>query len=105
MDDGGEQPTSIERQRLDKWLFFARIAKSRAIAQKWISDDLVRVNGTGHLQSSHVIRSGDRIEILSWRGIVFHARTYVMIGAGDRRGPYEEARRLYRDLGPTPIDG
>ena len=33
------------RQRMDKWLFFTRIAKSRTLAQGWIEAGHVTVNG------------------------------------------------------------
>lgn len=105
MNEGGEQPAPAGRQRLDKWLFFARIAKSRAIAQKWLSDGLVRVNGATISQPSHAIRSGDRIEVLSWRGIRVQARIYIVELPGSRRGPYEEAKLLYTDLGTVELDG
>lgn len=105
MAQGGEQPASVGRQRLDKWLFFARIAKSRAIAQKWLSDGLVRVNGATVSQPSHAVHSGDKIEILSWRGIRLQGRLYQVKLPGSRRGPYEEAKLLYTDLGTTERDG
>lgn len=97
--DEHEQPQSEGRQRLDKWLFFARLAKSRALAQKWIAENLVRVNGRDGLQPSHVLKSGDKVELLAWRGIQLTVHTVVVLGPGDRRGPYEEARRLYDDQG------
>ena len=104
MDEAREQPQAAGRQRLDKWLFFTRLAKSRALAQKWIGDSLVLVNGRIVSQTSHALRVGDRVEIRSWRGIARHGHTVVVRGAGERRGPYEEARLLYDDLGSRLID-
>ncbi len=103
MEPGGEQPVSMGRQRLDKWLFFARLAKSRAIAQRWIAEDLVRVNGQPVQQASHGLKRGDRVEILTWRGLERSARTVIMLLPGERRGPYEEARHLYEDLGSADL--
>ncbi len=34
-----------DRQRLDKWLWFARFAKTRSLAARLIEDGFVRVNG------------------------------------------------------------
>lgn len=84
------------RQRIDKWLFFARIAKSRTLAQDWVEGGHVSVNGEKVRRSSADIRTGDRLEILAER------RTYILVvkAPGSRRGPYEEARLLYDDESP-----
>lgn len=86
------------RQRIDKWLFFARLAKSRTLAQEWIEGGHVSVNGEKVRRSSAEVRIGDRLEVLAER------RTYVVVvrGPGARRGPYEEARLLYDDESPPP---
>lgn len=101
---GGDQSGQEARQRLDKWLFFSRLSKSRAIAQKKISDGLVRLNGRKVSQPSHSLRPGDRVEILTWRGIQLHVHAVVVLEAGERRGPYEEARLLYEDHGSQVRD-
>lgn len=84
------------QQRLDKWLFFARIAKSRSLAQAWISAGHVRVNATIIRQAAHKIKQGDRIEVsVERRSLVLS-----VLENGERRGPFEEARNLYEDLSP-----
>lgn len=89
---------SPARQRIDKWLFFARIAKSRTLAQDWIEGGHVSVNGEKVRRSSAEVRVGDRLDVLVER------RTYVLVvkAPGARRGPYEEARLLYDDESPPP---
>ena len=84
------------RQRIDKWLFFTRIAKSRTLAQEWVEGGHVSVNGEKVRRSSADVRVGDRLEVLAER------RTYVLVvrAPGARRGPYEEARLLYDDESP-----
>ena len=84
------------RQRIDKWLFFARIAKSRTLAQEWIEGGHVSVNGEKVRRSSADVKVGDRLVVLAER------RTYILVvkAPGDRRGPYEEARLLYDDESP-----
>ena len=84
------------RQRIDKWLFFARIAKSRTLAQEWVEAGHVSVNGEKVRRSSADVRVGDRLEVLAER------RTYLLVvkDPGTRRGPYEEARQLYDDESP-----
>lgn len=104
MDKGQEQPSSTGRQRLDKWLFFARFAKSRAVAQKWISEGMVRVNGVTVAYASLSLKAGDRVDILSWNGIRQRAHGVEVLLPGTRRGPYEEARHLYTDLGWQDVE-
>jgi ribosome-associated heat shock protein Hsp15 len=84
------------RQRIDKWLFFSRIAKSRTLAQEWVEGGHVSVNGEKVRRSSADVRVGDRLEVVAER------RTYILVvkAPGARRGPYEEARLLYDDESP-----
>jgi len=84
------------RQRIDKWLFFTRMAKSRSIAQDIIRSNHVRVNGELVSQPSAHVKTGDRIELkLERRDVVL-----VVKAGGERRGPFEEARLLYDDVSP-----
>ncbi len=92
------QPFSGSRQRIDKWLFFARMVKSRSLAQLYVQNGSVRVNGERVVQSSFAVKIGDRIELsLERRDIVL-----VVRAPGERRGPFEEAKLLYEDLTPPP---
>jgi ribosome-associated heat shock protein Hsp15 len=90
--------TANQRQRIDKWLFFARMAKSRTLAQEWVEAGHVKVNGEKVRRSSADIRIGDRIEVTT------RERDLVLVvkAPGERRGPFEEARHLYDDLSPPP---
>ncbi|MBP2443218.1 RNA-binding S4 domain-containing protein [Rhizobium leguminosarum] len=93
------QPTSGSRQRIDKWLFFARMVKSRSLAQSHVQSGHVRINGERCNHPSQMVKPGDRIALtLERRDLVLLVRL-----AGERRGPYEEARLLYEDLSP-PTD-
>jgi len=85
-----------DRQRIDKWLFFARIAKSRTLAQSWIEAGHVTVNDEKVKRPSADIRIGDRL------GVTTRERDIVLVvkAAGESRRPYEEARLLYEDLSP-----
>jgi Ribosome-associated heat shock protein implicated in the recycling of the 50S subunit (S4 paralog) len=96
MAEKQSQPGS--RQRIDKWLFFARMVKSRSLAQTFIASNNVRVNGDLVTQPSFLVKPGDRINLaLGRRDLVL----VVKLG-GERRGPFEEARLLYDDLTPAP---
>ncbi|MGG7518280.1 RNA-binding S4 domain-containing protein [Allorhizobium undicola] len=92
-----EQPPSAP-QRIDKWLFFARVSKSRTLAQEQIQSGLVQINARVVKQPSATVRPGDEVRVaLPRRDLVLK-----VLKAGDRRGPYEEARCLYEDLSPPP---
>ena len=93
-----DQPPT-QRQRIDKWLFFARIAKSRTLAQEWIEAGHVAVNGEKVRRSSADIKVGDTVEVTTRDG------DFVLIvqAPGERRGPYEEARHLYEDRSPPRV--
>jgi len=96
---GGEtQPGSGSRQRIDKWLFFTRMVKSRSLAQSHIQSGHVRINGERVIQPSQTVKVGDKVELaLERRDVVL-----IVKSGGERRGPYEEARLLYEDLTPLP---
>ncbi len=98
-----EQPLDTTRQRLDKWLFFARMAKSRSLAQSYIQSGHVKANGVTIRQPSFAVKPGDRLEI----GFERMDRILVVKSSGTRRGPYDEARLLYDDMTPAraPSDG
>ncbi|UHS57766.1 RNA-binding S4 domain-containing protein [Agrobacterium vaccinii] len=99
--DEKQQPHDSGRQRLDKWLFFARMVKSRSLAQTYIQSGKVRVNDTTVRQPSHMVKVGDRLDISFER----MDRILVVKAAGERRGPYEEARLLYDDKTPPRPPG
>ena len=87
------------RQRIDKWLFFARVAKSRSLAAKLVQAGRVRVNGDKVDQASHGLAAGDTLTITLDRQI----RVLKVLLPGERRGPFEEAKTLYEDLSPEPV--
>lgn len=104
MNDGREQPSDRRepgqgRQRIDKWLFFARLRKSRSLAAKSVEQGDVSVNGQSVRQPSFNVKVGDTIILsLDRRDMVVK-----VLLPGARRGPYEEARTLYEDLTPPPL--
>lgn len=91
-----EQPAGQARQRIDKWLFFARLRKSRSLAAKSVEAGDVSVNGANIRQPSHAVRPGDVIVLSLDR----HDMVVKVLQPGERRGPYEEARLLYHDMTP-----
>ena len=87
---------TFERLRIDKWLFFARVVKSRSLAAKLAQSGRVRVNREKIDQASHQLKAGDVLTITLDRHIV----VYRVLELGERRGPAPEARLLYEDLSP-----
>ena len=89
----------MERQRLDKWLFFARAVKSRSLAQKLIETGVVRVNSERTQRTDHRVGTGDVLTM------TVHTRLLVwrILDPGSRRGPASEAAALYEDLSPPPV--
>lgn len=90
--------TGEARQRLDKWLWFARVVKTRTLAAKLVIDGHVRVNGARQDTPAKAVGPGDVLTIALERQV----RVLKIIAPGARRGPYEEARLLYEDLSPEP---
>jgi len=87
------------RQRLDKWLWFARVVKTRTLAAKLVSAGDVRVNGGRQDAPAKQVGAGDVLTIALDRQV----RVLRVLGPGARRGPYEEARLLYEDLSPPAV--
>jgi ribosome-associated heat shock protein Hsp15 len=85
-------------QRLDKWLYFARLAKSRAVAADLILAGKVRINRARAGKPSQLLRSGEVVTL------ALHGRVLVLkvLAPGQRRGPAPEARGLYEVLSPGP---
>ncbi|MDX3927528.1 MAG: RNA-binding S4 domain-containing protein [Shinella sp.] len=96
MPNGKEQPQAFARQRIDKWLFFARLRKSRSLAAKSVEAGDVAVNDVTVRQPAFSVKPGDVIALSLDR----HDLVVKVLLPGTRRGPYEEARLLYEDLTP-----
>ncbi len=86
------------RQRIDKWLFFARVVKSRSMAAKLAQAGRVRVNREKTDSAAQPVKTGDVLTITLDRRIL----VYRILDTGTRRGPAPEARLLYEDLTPPP---
>ncbi|MBV2144775.1 RNA-binding S4 domain-containing protein [Falsochrobactrum sp. TDYN1] len=90
---------AIARQRIDKWLFFARVVKSRSLAAKLAASGKVRVNRDKIDQASYPVKVGDVLTITLERRIL----VYKIVSCAERRGPALEARLLYEDMSP-PVE-
>ncbi|HZC95412.1 MAG TPA: RNA-binding S4 domain-containing protein [Bradyrhizobium sp.] len=81
-------------RRLDQWLWFARLVKSRSLAARLCAGRAVMVNQAAVNKANHLVRMGD---IIAAPQGAFR-RTVRVLGVGTRRGPPAEARRLYEEV-------
>jgi ribosome-associated heat shock protein Hsp15 len=86
--------SSPEEQRLDKWLWHARLVKSRSLAAKLIEAGCVRVNRQRTVKAAATVKCGD-VLTATLHGKV---RVIEIRGLGERRGPPSEAQALYAEL-------
>ena len=86
------------RQRLDKWLWYARLAKTRSLAQKLIVGGQVRLNRERIVKPSQLVQPGDLVGVLMAQRL----RLLRVAGIGTRRGPAPEAALLFEDLTAVP---
>ncbi|HVY99605.1 MAG TPA: RNA-binding S4 domain-containing protein [Dongiaceae bacterium] len=82
--------------RVDKWLWFARFARTRTSAAKIVTEARFRVNGQPTEKAHHPIRPGD---VLTF-ALGPHIRIIKVLALAARRGGAPEARLLYEDLDP-----
>ncbi len=83
--------------RLDKWLWFARFARTRSLAARLCAAGAVTVGGSAATRPSQGVRVGDVVSVP--QGRLLH--TVRVAALGTRRGPAEEARRLYAPEAPA----
>lgn len=87
-------------QRIDRWLWFARFVKTRALAQRLVVKGKVRINRTKITKPSQTVSPGDVVSMMNRD----HIKVVEVIATGTRRGPACEARLLYCEINP-PADG
>lgn len=85
-----------QAQRIDKWLWFARVAKSRSLAARLVSEGAVRINRIKATKPSDSVKPGDVVTVT----VRHHVRVLEVKLPGDRRGPAPEAATLFADLTP-----
>jgi ribosome-associated heat shock protein Hsp15 len=78
--------------RVDKWLWAARLAKTRALAADAVKGGRVELNGQ-RVKPSKEVRPGDELEITSGP----YRRVVIVRALSERRGPAKEAVLLYEE--------
>jgi ribosome-associated heat shock protein Hsp15 len=91
-----EAVTSSLTLRLDKWLWFARVVRTRSAATRLCAAGCVTVGGHAAVKPHHPVRIGDRITV----ELMEQRRYLTVLQLGERRGPPGEARLLYDE--PLP---
>lgn len=86
----------MDRQRIDKWLWHARVVRTRTAAAHLAATGHVRINGRRIDAPSHSVRIGDVLTIALDRGV----RVLKVSGFADRRGPAAATQTLCEDLQP-----
>lgn len=84
--------TPLERLRLDKWLWAARLYKTRSLAADEVAKGRVTVNGLA-AKAARELRPGDRLELR--QGAV--QRVLLVRGLSAVRGPAPVAQTLYEE--------
>jgi ribosome-associated heat shock protein Hsp15 len=87
---------SSDSIRVDRWLWAARVFKTRSLASTACDGGKVDINAEA-AKPARRVRAGDRIEVSLPRG---RRRILKVVGVGDRRGSAEAARALFEDLTP-----
>jgi ribosome-associated heat shock protein Hsp15 len=88
----------LDRQRLDKWLWHARVVKTRTDAAALVSKGHVRINGMRQKSPGHSVKEGDVLTI----ALDSRVRVLKVAGFSDRRGDAIAARAIYLDLQSPP---
>ena len=89
-----------ERIRIDKWLWHARLYRTRVLAQRAAEAGLMRLNGARVVKSGHDVKLGDVLTVPQGREVL----VVRVVAFGVRRGPAQEARALYEIVAGSTLD-
>ena len=81
----------LDSQRVDKWLWHARVVRTRSAATALAAAGYVRVNGT-RVAAGQAVRRGDVVTVALDRSV----RVMAVQDFSERRGDSTRARGLYR---------
>src|SRR5262245_16250518 len=88
----------MSKQRIDKWLWHARVVRTRSSAAALVDEGHVRLNGERVSANSQPVKAGDVVTVALDRTV----RVMKVIGFAERRGDADAARLLCEDLTPRP---
>jgi ribosome-associated heat shock protein Hsp15 len=87
-------PTELDRQRIDRWLWHARLVRTRSAAAALAAAGYVRVNGIRIDAPGRMVRFGDVITVALERSV----RVLKVVGFCERRGPASSGEALYQEI-------
>jgi ribosome-associated heat shock protein Hsp15 len=96
MAGGGGAVEDRDWQRLDTWLWCARLAKTRAACARLVEEGTFRINRQPTDKPHARLRPGDVLTFAA--GTRGEVRVWRVLALAARRGPPAEARGLYEDL-------
>jgi ribosome-associated heat shock protein Hsp15 len=91
----------VDRQRIDKWLWHARVVRRRSAAAGLADAGLVRINGVRVAAASATVRIGDVVTIALDRRV----RVLKVGDIAARRSASASAEALYVELASMACDG
>ena len=91
--------TAEASQRIDKWLWHARFARTRTAAQRLAVSGHVRINKQKVNSASRPVRPGDVLTLALGRAVV----VLTVVAIAERRGSADIARTLYVQHEPTVV--
>jgi len=83
--------------RIDKLLWFLRFAKTRGLAQDWVAQGHIRLNGRRIERASAHVAAGDVLVLMLGAAV----RVVEVVALPERRGPASEAQACYRLIDPA----
>jgi len=87
-------PAEIDRQRIDRWLWHARLVRTRSDAAALAGSGYVRVNGMRIDGPDRMVRAGDVLTV----ALDHRVRVVKVRGFRERRGPVGTGETLYEEL-------
>jgi ribosome-associated heat shock protein Hsp15 len=87
----------LDRQRIDKWLWHARVVRTRQAAAELAASGHVRVNAQRIDAASRPVKPGDVVTVALDRTV----RVLKVVGFAERRGSADDARILCEDILPN----
>src|SRR6476620_5894955 len=89
-----ETTVATGRQRIDRWLWHARLVRTRSAAAALAAAGYVRVNGMRIDAPGRMVRLGDVITVALDHAV----RVLKVRGFTERRGPPSGGQELYEEL-------
>jgi ribosome-associated heat shock protein Hsp15 len=88
----------LDRQRIDKWLWHARVVRTRQAAAALAASGHVRINAQRIDAASRPVKPGDVVTVALDRAV----RVLKVVGFAERRGSADDVRALCEDILPDP---